>query len=107
MPKDIKFSDLPGIITNHPMGLMIGIILFALLLIFRGVFGCIFKILIRLPFNLDSPDKILVGGICDPDKMIRVEVGEWILNLFQHEWFIYLVLIGGVGIYLYFQYIKK
>ena len=107
MPKDIRFSDLPGIIISHPMGLIVGILLFAILLIFGGVFACIFKILIRLPFNLDTPNKILAGGICDPDKMIRVKAGEWIINLFQLEWFIYFVLIGGVVIYVYFQYCKK
>ena len=107
MDKEISFSDLPKIIKEHPFGLMISLLLLGLLLIYRGVFGCLIKIMIRLPFHLQTPDKILAGDICNPDKIFNVRLGEWIINLFQREWFIYLVLIFGLGIFLYFKFFKQ
>lgn len=102
-----KLSELLKIIKNHPMGLLIALVLFGLILIFRGVFGCLIRILIRLPFNLLTPEKILEGGICDPNKMFKVNAGEWILNLFQYEWFIWIILIIGLVIFLYFKFKEK
>lgn len=99
-----KISELPGIIKEHPMGLLYGIIFFALILIFQGVFGCLFRILFRLPFNIMTPDRILEGDICNPDKMFKIKIAEWILNLFQYEWFIWTVIIVGVGIYFYYRF---
>jgi len=102
-----KLSELPGIIKSHPAGLFIAIISLGLILIYGGVFGCLLKILIRLPFNIMTPDKILAGDICNPDKIFKVQAGEWLLNLFQHQWFVWMVLIGGLIIYLYFKSKKK
>ena len=98
-----KWSEIPGIIKNHPAGLMIAIIVACLLLIFGGVLGCLTKILIRLPFNLNSPDRILAGDICNPDKIIRIEFAEWVLGLFSHEWFLWTVLIIGAIIFFYYK----
>ncbi len=107
MVKQLGYSDLPRIMREHPLGLFVAILLLALLLIYGGVFGCLFKILIRLPFNLQTPDRILEGDICNPDKMFRVKLGEWIINLFKHEWVVYVVIIIGLLIYFYHRTIKE
>lgn len=107
MTKQISYGDLPRIMREHPLGLFVAILLLALLLIYGGVFGCLFKILIRFPFNLQTPDRILAGDICNPDKMFRVKLGEWIINLFMYEWFVYTVLIIGVIIFVYFRINRK
>lgn len=106
MTKNIGFSDLPKITKEHPFGFFIAILILAVLLIYKGIFGCLFKILIRLPFNLQTPEKILEGDICNPDKILNVKLGEWIINLFQYEWFIYIILIISLIIFFYFK-IKK
>lgn len=98
-----KLSELPGIIKSHPMGLLYGIIAFALILIFQGVFGCLIRLFWRLPFNLMTPDRILADGICDPNRMFKVRIAEWILNFFQHQWFVWFVIIVGFGIFLYYK----
>lgn len=100
----LKLSEIPGIIKNHPLGLLVGIILFALIIMYQGLIGCIFKLFIRLPFNLTTPEKILADGICDPNKMLKVRFAEWLLNLFQYEWFIWTILIIGFSIFLYFKF---
>lgn len=102
-----KLSELPKITVGHPTGLLIAIILLGLILIFKGVFGCLIRILIRLPFNLTTPEKIFEGEICNPNKIFKIKIGEWILNLFQHEWFIWAVLILGLIIFLYFKFVKE
>lgn len=102
-----KLSELLKIIKNHPMGLLIALVLFGLILIFKGVFGCLIRILIRLPFNLTTPEKILEGDICNPNKIFQVKLGEGILNLFQYEWFIWVILIMGLVIFLYFKFKEK
>ena len=103
MVKQIGYSDLPRIVKEHPFGLFVAILLLALLLIYGGVFGCLFKILIRLPFNLQTPDRILEGDICNPDKMFRVKLGEWIINLFKNEFIVYTVIIIGLFIFFYYK----
>lgn len=102
-----KLSELPNTIKNHPFGLFIAIIVLGLILIYNGIFGCLLKIMIRLPFNLMTPDKILAGDICNPDKIFRVQAGEWLLNLFQHQWFVWTVIIIGLIIFLYFKFKEK
>lgn len=102
-----KLSELPQIITENPMGLLAAFIILALILITRGLWGCLFKILIRLPTNLQTPENILAGGICDPNKMVKVKLGEGMLNFLQHEWFIWLLIIGGLVIFIYFKLRKK
>ncbi|HLD01234.1 MAG TPA: hypothetical protein VJC39_05830 [Candidatus Nanoarchaeia archaeon] len=102
-----KLSELPGIITGSPMGLFVAFITLALIFITRGLWSCLFKIFIRLPFNLQTPDKILAGDICNPDKMFKVQLGEGMLNFLQHEWFVWFLIIGGVAIFLYFKFIRN
>lgn len=106
MRRDINFSDLPEIIKGHPFGLMIALLLLGLLFIYRGIFSCLTKIMIRLPFNLQTPDKILEGDICNPNKIFQVRLGEGLLNLFQHQWIVYLIIIAGLIIFVYFKFIK-
>ena len=106
MSRKINFSDLPKIITENPFGLMIAVVLLGFIFIYRGVFGCLTKIMIRLPFNLQTPNKILEGDICNPDKMFQVRLGEGILNMFKHQWFVYLIIIIGLIIFMYFKFIK-
>ncbi|GAI81623.1 unnamed protein product, partial [marine sediment metagenome] len=43
----------------------------------------------------------------DPNKMFKVKAGEGLLNLFQHEWFIWTVLIIGLVIFFYFKLKEK
>lgn len=102
-----KLSELPGIIIRSPMGLFVAFIVLALIFITRGLWGCLLKISIRLPFNLQTPDKILAGDICNPDKIFRVRLGEGMLNFLQHEWFVWLLIILGFLIFLYFKLKKK
>ena len=102
-----KLSELPQIITGSPMGLFVAFVVLALIFITRGLWGCLLKIMIRLPFNLQTPDKILAGDICNPDKIFRVQLGEGMLNFLQHQWFVWLLIITGVAIYLYFKWKKR
>lgn len=103
----LLFSDMWEIIQNHPMGLLIAILIFILILIFRDVLKCLFLLFIRLPFNLQTPDLILAGGICDPDKMFKIQLALKISDLFNYGWFVYAVIILGVVLFLYFQYKKN
>jgi hypothetical protein len=102
-----KISELPQIVTGSPMGLFVAFIVLALIFITRGLWGCLLKIMIRLPFNLQTPDKILAGDICNPDKMFQVRLGEGMLNFLQHQWFLWLLLIGGVIVYIYFRWKRR
>ncbi|PIO07933.1 hypothetical protein COU62_01835 [Candidatus Pacearchaeota archaeon CG10_big_fil_rev_8_21_14_0_10_35_219] len=102
-----SLSEIPKIITGSPMGLFVAFIILALIFITRGLWSCLIKIFIRLPFNLQTPDKILAGDICNPDKMFRVQLGEGMLNFLQHEWFVWVLLIGGLALFLYFKWRKK
>ncbi len=99
-----KLSELPEIITRSPMGLFVAFIVLALIFITRGLWGCLIKIIIRLPFNLQTPDNILAGDICNPNKIFRVQLGEGMLNFLQHQWFVWLLIIGGLIIFLYFKW---
>jgi len=99
-----KLSELLSIIKNHPLGLFVAIIILGLILIYKGVLGCLLKILIRLPSNLTTPNKILEGDICNPNKIFKVQVGEGILKLFQHQWFVWLIIILGLIIFLYYKF---
>lgn len=102
-----KLSELPRIIIGSPMGLFVAFIVLALIFITRGLWSCLLKIFIRLPFNLQTPDKILSGDICNPDKIFRVQLGEGMLNFLQHEWFVWLLIIVGAVIFLYFKFIRS
>lgn len=108
MPKERmpKLSEIPKIINRSPMGLFVAFIILASIFIIHGLLSCLLKIFIRLPFNLQTPDKILAGDICDPDKIFRVQLGEKMLNFLQHEWFVWLLIIVGAVIYLYRRYFK-
>ena len=98
--KTLSFSDIPRIVLSHPFGLLIGIVVLGVLLIYSGTIGCVFKTLFFLALNKPVPN-------CNPDSILRVRLGEWIINLFQHEWFIWFVLIAGVVIFIYFKWQKS
>lgn len=97
-----KFSDLL-VIFQHPIGLLIGLIILGLIFIYRGVIKCLSLIVYRLPLNLTTPKNILADGICDHDKMFQVKLGEFILNLIKNPIILIVVIILSLIIYYFFN----
>ncbi len=95
-----SYSDLPGIIKSHPLGLLISVIVLGILLIYSGTIGCAIKEVIFSLLNKSLPN-------CNPNNIFRVKVGEWIISLLNHEWFIWMIIIAGVIIYYLIKNGKK
>lgn len=101
----VKFLE---IIKNHPLGLFLVIILLSVMFIYRGIIKCFILMLIRLPFNINRPDKILAEGICDPNKIFQVQVGVGIMDFInKHQIFTIIIILLSIYIFIYFKFKKS
>ena len=96
--KMLSYSDLPNIIKSHPLGLIVAFMVLGVLLIYSGVLGCALKEILFTLLNKSLPN-------CNSDNILKVKLGEWLINLFQYEWFIWFILI--LGAIIYFKFKKK